>query len=74
MGVKNFKRLLISIPKCIEINSESKSKFKSKLILVWVPIRGQTQYILFFGVKCVLVIIIYLYRNEVKKNSIKHKK
>ena len=22
MGVKNFKRLLISIPKCIELNSE----------------------------------------------------
>ncbi len=32
MGVKNFKRLLISILKCIELNSEP----KPKLILIWV--------------------------------------
>jgi len=37
MGVKNFKRLLISIPKCIEFNSES----KSKLILAWVWVHTQ---------------------------------
>ncbi len=37
MGVKNFKRLLISIPKCIEFNSES----KSNLILAWVWVHTQ---------------------------------
>jgi hypothetical protein len=47
MRVKNFKRLLISIPKCIELNSKSNFGlgFKS------TP-RTQTQYILFWGVKC----------------------
>jgi len=46
MGVKNFKRLLISIPKCIELNSELISVFG-----FWFGSTPgtQTQYILFLG-------------------------
>jgi len=36
-GLKNVKRLLISIPKCIELNSES------KLIYFWVWVWIQAQ-------------------------------
>ena len=51
MGVKNFKRLLISRPKCIELNSES----KPKLILVLGSHPGPRPNIyFFFGVKCLI--------------------
>jgi len=46
MDVKNFKRLLISIPKSIELNSES----KAKLILVWDWVHTRPN-IYFFGGK-----------------------
>jgi hypothetical protein len=39
MGIKNFKRLLNSIPNCTELNSES----KPKLILVFGLGLGVTQ-------------------------------
>ncbi len=50
MGVKNFKHLLIFMPKCIELNSE----FKPKLILFLGLGLGVTQdpdpiYSFFFG-------------------------
>jgi len=43
MGVKNFKNLLISIPKCIELNSEL------VLVLGLGPHPGPRQNIIFFG-------------------------
>ena len=51
MGVKGkkFKRLLISIPKCIELNSESKPKII--VIWVWVPNRDPDPIYTFFGEK-----------------------
>ena len=36
LGLNNFKRLLISIPKCIELKSESKPKLIFVLVCVWV--------------------------------------
>ena len=54
LGVNNFKRLLISIPKCIELNSES----KPKLILVWVwaPGRDPNSIYTFFWGKSLIMI------------------
>jgi len=39
MDVKNFKRLLISIPKYIELNSEPKLILVWAWVWVWVPTR-----------------------------------
>jgi len=49
MGFKNFKRLLISIPKFIELNSESKPELI--LVLVWVSTRDPDPIYIFFGSK-----------------------
>ena len=46
MSVKNFKRLLISIPKCIELNCIE--------LNYGSPPGTQTQYIIIFGLKCLV--------------------
>ena len=52
MGVMNFKSLLVSLPKCIEINSESKPKL---ILVAWI----QNLHIIYFGkVSCFEQIII----------------
>ena len=48
MGVNNFKRLLISIPKCLELNSESKPKLILILGLDLGPHPGPRPNIYFF--------------------------
>ena len=48
MDFKNFKRLLISVPKCLELNSE--------LILVWVYTREPDPICTFLGGNfCILI-------------------
>ena len=44
MGVKNFKRFFISIPKCVGLNSESKPKPKLILVWVWAPTRDPNPF------------------------------
>ena len=50
MGAKNAKHLLISIPKCIELNSESKPQFDFGLSMG--PHLGLRPNTFFYKVKC----------------------